>query len=172
MWVGLLSVWFVPWVYTNWQWFSSKTNMLSKLYIIVVEMDNVLRIPELYEAVRALTISRSSGMNHALNGFEDVMEERSIDAKAVIAYLNGVPVGWALLSSDPATGHYNFTSNKSLCFQVFVNPIYRRMGIGSKLLSKATEVADEQEMKVYESDAPSFFRLHRSEGKKVFNIYG
>lgn len=150
-----------------------KWPMHQELNIKVVEMDEIIRSNELLATVRRLSLGGYSGMNVALNAFIRDMLLRSIDAKAILMYNGEEAVGWALYSRDVATDHWRFNANDgSICFQVYVNPTYRRMGIGSRLMKAAISLSKGAVIKVYESDAPAFFALHKDQAENLQNIYG
>lgn len=135
-------------------------------------MDEVIRSNELLATLRRLSLGGYSGMNVALNKFIRDMLLRSIDAKAIMMYNNDVAVGWALFSRDVATDHYHFNAkDNSICFQIYVDPNYRRMGIGSRLIRAAISLANGAVIKVYEFDAPAFFAQHKAQAENIQNIY-
>lgn len=152
--------------------------MKPEFKLKVFEMDDVLRTPELLKTVRRLTICSTSGMNHALDRYEIEMNSRKIEAKAIIAYqyfpyVETFGVGWALYARDPVTDVYRFKPEKdSICFQIFVDKLYRRRGIGSRLMRKAVELAGENKLKVYEWDAPEFFETHQVKASNIEPING
>ncbi len=138
----------------------------------VLEMDDVLRTPNLINDCRRLTLYTGSGMNCALNRYEIESLNRSIKSKAIMAYdENGLAVAWALYAEDPATDTYRYNPDSgNICFQIYVDPLLRRRGIGSMLMNKAKELAKENVIRVYKDDAPNFFDVHSGAGN-VISIY-
>lgn len=135
------------------------------------DMDYVLRNPTLYYTARLLTLAPVSGMNLALNRYEMVAPLRSIDAKALFGYVGDEAASWALLAGDPETDPWRHRGqDNSVCFQVYVAPKWRRHGFGTQLLNTAEKLASPRFMKVYDRDAPQFFKQHMKSGRNINSI--
>lgn len=111
--------------------------------IYVEDYNLVAARPELIKKLRALTISKYSGMNFELNNFEKISSFRKVNCKILTAYNLNKLVGWALLSKEPS----NFTFQRSFngfesngegaMFQVYVDYPHRKQGIANELLKTA-----------------------------------
>src|SRR4051812_27984209 len=119
--------------------------------ISILPMDQVLRSSNLLSTLRNLTLRKGryplSGMNKLLNQFLETKKTRSVNAVAIIARINKIAVGWALLAEE-STDFQNTSFNKSqgMLFEVFVNPEKRRLGIGSEILETAKLMAGSKKL--------------------------
>lgn len=135
--------------------------MLTKLDVRVYEMDHILRTPDLLSKIRSLTLNSYSGMNKALNAFQEEMQFRSIRAKAITGYFFNDMICWALFAQDEKADIHAF-NGEGICFQLYVLPTFRRRGFGTQLLSVATVLAGQEKLKVYDDNSPEFFHRHRT----------
>lgn len=107
---------------------------------VKIEDYNVVSKKSLFMSkLRKLTLHSSSGMNHELNELEKIIKTRSVKCKIVTAYFDRKLVGWALLSREPSNFTFvntysNYNPSQGVLFQVFVDPLFRRKGIGSALV--------------------------------------
>lgn len=145
--------------------------MFQPLDIKVFGMDQIVRTPHLLSTCRTLSLGWGSGMNRALSAFESVMLMRAIEARGLIAYLDTIPIGWALLSKDELTDTTFFNPTLGFCFQVYVRMDLRRKGFGSQLLNKATQLAGSEKIRVYEDNTPGFFNRHMKDNSTIKSIY-
>lgn len=123
------------------------------------EMDDILTTPFLLESARRLTLHPRSGMNGALNTYQYVSQSRScsIDALGIFAYYLDQPIGWALFTYESDGTSFHPDNKETCCGQVFVQPEYRRKGIGKRLLSMAARLAVPDTMVVYAWEDLKFF---------------
>lgn len=98
-------------------------------------------------ALRKMTLSKKSGLNHELNNLEKISQCREPVAKVILATNLNKIVGWALLSREYsnfkfANGTVGFKPDSGYLFQVYVDSQYRRMGIGTRLFNQARKISD------------------------------
>jgi|SRR5579885_1978233 len=142
----------------------TKSAMKLLLTTEVVEMDKILRDPNLLATCRRLSYGGSSGMNMALDYYQGLILSRSVDAKGIFGIYQKQFVGWALFTREDDRFYFRAEPGKA-CFQVFVDPQYRRNGVGSKLLQIAKElVAPNETIAAYMHSAPSFFGAPANQG--------
>lgn len=104
------------------------------------EMEEILRNEELRKAARRLTLDPYSGMNVALNLFQSKLDAGcSIDAKGIFAFKGEWAVGWCLLTRE-GDGKSFAPKDGFACVQIFVDPDFRREGIGSTMLKEVTAI--------------------------------
>lgn len=120
----------------------------APLQIEVVEMDRIITDPTLESTCRRLSLGGSSGMNRALDNFRAIRttENRSINAKAIFAKETVTQdyIGWALWTRE-TDSYYFLPKPGDSCFQVFVEPRFRRMGVGTQLFQAARSLANPEE---------------------------
>lgn len=133
------------------------------IHIEVVEMDKILRAPNLLATCRQLSHGGSSGMNQALDHYQALILARSVQAKGIFASHNASFVGWALLTHETDVYYYKPVPG-SACFQVYVDIHSRRNGIGSRLLKAAKDLVPNEDLLVYGESGHYFFGRHMSEG--------
>lgn len=140
-----------------------------------VEMDRLLKDPNLLAAARNMTLHSYSGMNSALNYYQAIIQGRSVRAYAIFAYddggeeyisLTGItrkfverggPIGWALVSKE--SDNLCFTAKEGhACAQVYVEPSYRLKGIGRQLIKLAEQVSKDDIISVYAHNNVGFFQ--------------
>lgn len=111
------------------------------LTIRVEDFNLVAKKPRLIQQLRGLTIYSGSGMNHELNTLLNTVKTRPVNCKIITAHHHGEMVGWALLSKEVSYFSYSYSQKydptQGTLFQVFVNPAFRRKGIGSALVKMA-----------------------------------
>lgn len=122
---------------------------LANLFMLKIrteDFNQVAEKPELLKKLRKLTLHPQSGMNHELNQMLKHAKTRTVDAKVLIAFKKREIVGWALLSKEAtdftfARSWSGFTPGQGTLLQVYVNPDFRRQGIGSALVKAARRKA-------------------------------
>jgi GNAT superfamily N-acetyltransferase len=129
----------------------------------VYEMDVILRNELLLSTARRLTLYSTSGMNIALNRYQAEGTGRSLKAKGLFAYKGEVAVGWCLLTQE-GDGMDFSPADGFACVQIYVDPDYRRQGIGATLLKEATALAHGHIIKCYHWSNPSFFNPFIQQG--------
>jgi|SRR5271166_698649 len=115
------------------------------LTVRAVDFNLVAKQPDLVAKLRELTIASYSGLNYELNRMLKDVEERSVNCKILLAYRFKELVGWALLSKEDSDFHFSheiphFRGTDGWMFQLFVNPKFRRQGIGSELFKLAEKL--------------------------------
>lgn len=133
------------------------------IHIEVVEMDKILRAPNLLATCRQLSHGGSSGMNQALDHYQTLTHARPVQAKGIFASHQARFVGWALLTHETDVYYYKPTPN-CVCFQVYVEGQFRRNGIGSRLLRAAKSLVPNEDLLVYGETGHYFFGSHMREG--------
>lgn len=119
-------------------------NLLT-LTIRTVDFNLAARQTDLLPKLRKLTLGPYSGLNHELDRMLEDVKERSVDCQLFLAYRFRTLVGWGLLSKETTDFRFSrsldgFKSEYGRMFQVFVDPSYRRQGIGSELFKKAKQL--------------------------------
>jgi GNAT superfamily N-acetyltransferase len=71
-----------------------------------------------------------------------LMQQRPVQARILLAYRNKKLVGWSLLSKETSAMYFNntfrqFRPTDGMLFEVYVHPDYRRQGIASELMKVA-----------------------------------
>lgn len=137
-----------------------KENKLPGLTVRVRGFNLVAQRPQLMQNLRKLTIHKSSGMNYELDNFENLAKYREVNAKVLTAHHNGEIVGWALLSKERThfsfNNHYDgFSPEYGALFEVYVDPNYRRQGVGTRLLRSAKRKLDGDRLCVCPHDIKS-----------------
>jgi GNAT superfamily N-acetyltransferase len=136
------------------------TNLFS-LKIRTEDFNEVAAKPELLNRLRSLTLHPASGLNHEMNHLLKSAKERAVNAKVLLAYRKRELVGWALLSREQTDFTFKrswtgFMPEQGVLLQVFVNPDYRRQGIGSALVKAARKKAGSMQLCIcpwdYQSD--------------------
>jgi len=84
-------------------------------------------------------------MNHELDELSELAKTRKVNCKVITAHHNREVVGWLLLSKEDSnycfTRVCGYSSSMGILIQVFVNPAFRRKGIGTSLLKAAKKKA-------------------------------
>jgi len=142
----------------------------SLLKIHVIKMDEIVRDPELLATCRTLSHGGSSGMNMALNYYEQLIQSRSVDAMGCFANYQQSCIGWALVTRETDNFHYR-PATGTVCFQVYVHHTYRRNGVGTALLKKAKSLVPTENLMVYGTSGHYFFNAHLKEGL-CRSVYG
>jgi|SRR5208282_1112618 len=133
----------------------------NNLSIKSVEMDDILRDADLLTVIRRLTLGGESGMNRALNYYQVLRATRPIRAHGILAYYNGEPIGWALVTRE--SDQYSFLEKDGhACVQVYVDYPFRRNGVGCSLIKTARELYQDT-LHVYDWSNPKFFSLFMDE---------
>lgn len=139
----------------------SLTDLFS-LKIKTEDFDAVAKKPELLKKLRELTLHPGSGLNYELNHLTKNAATRSVSAKVLLAYHKRELVGWALLSRENSDFYFQhaydgYQPSKGTLFEVYVNPEYRRQGIGGALMKAARKKAGSMRLCVcpwdYQSEA-------------------
>jgi GNAT superfamily N-acetyltransferase len=110
----------------------------------VLDFNEIIKNEEVMSKLRRLTLCSYSGMNQELDLFENLIETRSIQAKAITAHHDNVMVAWALLSQEKSNFYFSsgngfIPERDGVLFEVFVHPLYRRKGIATSLMILAKE---------------------------------
>jgi GNAT superfamily N-acetyltransferase len=119
-----------------------KKENLGDLTVRTSDFNLVARRPGLLKKLRRLTLHSGSGMNHELDNLLHIIQQRPVEAKAILAYQNSTLVGWAILSREDSGFYFPntdepFSASQGALFEVYVDPKYRRKGIGTKLIETA-----------------------------------
>lgn len=79
-----------------------------------------------------LSFKNGYGIESDIDLYYDYKKKKNIEKTktwtAIIARHNGTPIGWAMIRNLKATSYMMF----------YINPIYRRLGIGAKLFELST----------------------------------
>jgi GNAT superfamily N-acetyltransferase len=122
----------------------------------MIEMDHIVADPKMMQIARQLTLGRPSGMNAALDYYTELSARRSVDALGIFATYYGEYIAWCLFTYESDRYEFN-PGNGCACAQVFVQPDYRRFGIGRQLIKLAAKLGDPDIVKVYSFSNYHFF---------------
>lgn len=119
---------------------------LQSLRIKTENFDTVAKKPTLLKKLRYLTLHSRSGLNFELDHLIESSKDRSVNAKILLAYHKRELVAWALLSREKsdfsfARSYDGFDPSQGTLFEVYVDPAYRKQGIGSIILKTARRKA-------------------------------
>ena len=141
---------------------------MNKFNLTMRSLDfNLLpRYPKLLQKLRKLILHRGSGMDRELDHLTKIMATRPVNAKVILVYrYPGKLVGWELLSKERsaisfwATSTY-FEPHDGMLLEIFVDPKFRRQGIGTEIMKVARRKAGPYRLCVAPWDVRSraFFR--------------
>ena len=122
----------------------------------IIEMDTILKDPNLLATVRSLTLHSYSGMNGALDYLQAIIQSRPVRAHGILAYEGDQPLGWSLVTRESDQMYFK-EQEGCACAQVYVKPAWRLKGIGKKLIRMAEELSKDSILSVYAHDNMSFF---------------
>tara|TARA_R110002110_G_scaffold26350_13_gene97026 strand:+ start:1490 stop:1891 length:402 start_codon:yes stop_codon:yes gene_type:complete len=109
-----------------------------------------------------LVIHETSGMSQIITGEDARLKHSKVDV--MIAYDNDIPVAWGW----SYTYNYNLEVRRR-GFQFFVQPDYRRQGIGSQLFAWGLEEAQKRHLKLkvypWDDKGQCFFDKHKVSDK-------
>lgn len=126
---------------------------LDNLVIKVRDFNLLLQDDLMIGQLKEMTLYRGekmSGMTYEIDQFRKIALTRPVKAKALLAYYEDKLVGWALLSREQSDFMnrdcvYNkewFNPEEHGCLlEVYVEPSFRRKGIGKKLVKIARKKA-------------------------------
>jgi GNAT superfamily N-acetyltransferase len=131
-----------------------------------VPFNSIINNQDLINRLRKLTLhgedELDSGMLYELDRLLYEASFRTIDCQLLIVYLEQTVVAWAIFSKEGSdfdfmSGH--FESDSGILFELYVDPDYRRCGIGSTLIKKAKQQAGDQKLVVspWDSSSSHFF---------------
>lgn len=111
------------------------------LSVRIADFNMVARSPNFLNKLRSLTLYEESGMNYELDHLTQSAKIRPVKCKVITAHHSREMVGWALCSQEASNFPFTFTNgydpSQGVLFQAFVNPLFRRKGIGSMLIKTA-----------------------------------
>jgi GNAT superfamily N-acetyltransferase len=153
-----------------------KPMKLDSFHLTVRSLDaNMLPVrPPLVQQLRKLTLHARSGLNRELDQLFELMQKRPVKAEVLLAYHQGKLVGWALLSREhssmsfPTTWEHFYPSDGTL-FEIYVDPAFRRKGIGTKLIQVARRKSKPYRLCIapWDYQSRSFYGNFQSYGNKV-----
>lgn len=117
-----------------------KKENYSGLTIRCVDFNIVVKKPALLKNLRALTLNPFSGMNYELSSLENLSKIRPVKCEVLLAYIDNKLIGWSLLSREESNysfPHHKFRTGDGILFEIFIDPLYRRQGIATKLIKIA-----------------------------------
>ena len=129
------------------------------LTIRVEDYNIVAERPDFLSKLRALTLYNTSGMNHELDSFEKIRQERPVNVQILTAFRDELMVGWALLSREQSDFPFNvedgYNPIDGSLFEVYVDPSHRQQGIATELFKAAKRQVNGQRLCVCPHDEPS-----------------
>ncbi len=119
-----------------------KKEKLDPLTIRTIDFNLIVSRPEFCKKLKKLTLHADSGLNYELDNLLKISKQRKINAKVLTAYHKKSLIGWALLSKENSNFcFYNtldgFDASQGVLFEVYVDPEYRRRGVGTTLIRTA-----------------------------------
>lgn len=118
---------------------------LFTLTIKVREVNSLVDNPQLVKSLRKLTVFPGSGLNHELDHLLSDAKYRKVNAKVLLACKGDRLVAWALMSKEETDFHFQYTGQyrpqDGYLIEVFVDPKFRRQGIGRELMKVARRKA-------------------------------
>lgn len=118
----------------------SKKENSKGLTIRAVDFNLVLSTPTLLKKLRKLTLHSYSGLSKEINRMEAISTMRPVKCQALISYVDGIIVGWAMMSREASDYPFRsgpFKEGDGVLFEVYIDPPHRRKGIGSELMKIA-----------------------------------
>lgn len=129
------------------------------LTIRLEDYNSVAERPDFLKQLRALTLYPSSGMNHELNSFEQIRQQRPVNAHILTAYHENTMIGWALLSKEESDFPFmvadGYKPSDGFLFEVYVGWSHRQKGVATQLFRAAKRFANEEPLCVCPHDEPS-----------------
>lgn len=120
---------------------------LFTLTLRVVDFNLLPQHPDLIKQLRKLTLYRGSGLDRELDNLTKIIKTRPVKAKVILAYRQSNKlVGWGLLSKEHSaisfyeTNEY-FEPNDGMLLEIFIDPAFRRQGIGTEIMKVARRKA-------------------------------
>jgi GNAT superfamily N-acetyltransferase len=113
------------------------------LALEVKDANLALKDQELLKLLRRLTLGGRSGMNRELDNFSQVMLERPINCKILLASYEKELIAWALLSKEESDFDFlyqRYNPEYGFLFEVFVDSKHRRKGVATELIKLAKEL--------------------------------
>lgn len=116
------------------------------------DFNKIVSNPKFMSRLRELTLGPYSGMNTELDQWIERVNDRPVDVILFTAHKMGKIIGWAFLSGEATYYPFDYDLNgyqgrdKGLLFEIFVDPKYRRTGIGSALIKAAKNKIGEETM--------------------------
>jgi GNAT superfamily N-acetyltransferase len=122
---------------------------LKNLFTLTIRRQNfnlVARQPELLKQLRKLTLYPMSGLNRELDHLVWLAKERPVKTQVLLAYRNQRLIAWALVSKEKSDFQFYNTGeaydpSQGVLVEMYVNPEYRRQGIGTALMKVAKSQA-------------------------------
>lgn len=158
-----------------------KNTSKPKDTIEILDFNSIYKDKKIISDLRKLTICSYSGMNHELDSLSSLAKKRKVNAKVISVKRNDKIVGWALLSKEDSDFPFGYSLSGNISnfdakrdgalFEVFVDPNYRRSGIGSALIKKARKHAGPAQLCIAPHDYKSnkFYEKHKKYKQKRLN---
>lgn len=123
----------------------------SNLTIRSLDFNLLPSHPQLVKQLRKLTLHPRSGMNREMNVLFKIIEKRPVEAQVLLAYRSTKLVAWALLSREHSNMVFSntwkhFEPTDGMLVEIYVDPTYRRQGIGSVLMKVARRKAGSRQL--------------------------
>src|SRR5574337_1150490 len=119
---------------------------MKNMIIDTFKFNDIAENVNLLNKLRSLTVAPYSVMNHERMHLESKADQNEyVDCDILVAKINKKLVASARLSREPSNFLFlntdGYQPSQGALFQVFVDPEYRRQGIGSKLIEKAKQMS-------------------------------
>ncbi len=165
----LLSKTFIPGPQNNNLLIRANVMSLTSWFRVEIEATDynaIHRDTHLLSTLRNLTLGYYSGMNYELTAFEQLIKERPVDCNILLARRYDKIVAWAIVSNESSEYSYfmdirGFSAKDCSLFEVYVDPLFRRCGIGKKLFETAKNLANGKKLCVcpHDNESQKFFGL-------------
>jgi len=144
----------------------------------IVDFNKIANHPEMIRKLRGLTLHSHSGMNCELNNLMKLSKARKVNSEIFLAFVKTQLVGWALYSNESSKVVFTsyddgdqFNSGYGSLFQIFIDPKFRKMGIGTELVKIAAKKSNNRKICICPWDNLStkfFSKFNNLKMKKVY----
>ena len=146
---------------------------LSKLTIRALDFNFIAKRPIFISRLRKLTLNPLSGMNCEIDDILKSTKKRNVNVRVILSYHQKELIAWALFSKENSNITYGsrkkFKESFGYLFQVYVNPDFRRQGVGSQLFNKAKRLAGNETICIcpWDKNSNKFYKVVAKDNKII-----